>query len=463
MVTAFFGLKAYVMLPIVILCLSLAVRVPLRDAVFSTVSLSAGFAGVFVAFEFFVANISPAVHQLSQGHGLNFAVLDVGWPALAAITWASPVAVMAMPLILLVNLAMLACGATRTVYLDVWNYWHFALAGALVLAVTDSMVLGLAASALLAMYCFKMVEWTAPDVAREIGLRGVSGSPLSGNGMLPYIVCVDWLLDRIPVLKGISFNPGRHARSSSSEKGQGHAGLLGEPVMIGFIMGLSLGFSANYGVGKTLEMGSNIAASMFLLPKSAGLIAQAMLPVTAALRGRMSSLFPGRRDFIVAMDTGFMMSNKSVVAAGLVLMFVAIAMALLLPGNQVLPLGDLPNLISLMSVSVLVFRGNVFRAVLAGIPVVVSLLWISAHMAPLITDLARKAPSSNLPDLQHAGLMTAFTGGGNQLRFLVLSLFEGRPWAFAILPAVLAAMVVAWRRSRRVDADLAPGHEPSLG
>ncbi|HEY8906682.1 MAG TPA: PTS transporter subunit IIC, partial [Rhodoferax sp.] len=120
--TAFFGFKAYVMLPVIIFLIALAVRLPLRQVVLSTVSLAAGFAGVFIAFNFFVANISPAVQQLTSVRGLNFPVLDVGWPPLAAITWASPLAAISIPLVLLVNLLMLALGWTRTIYIDIWNY-----------------------------------------------------------------------------------------------------------------------------------------------------------------------------------------------------------------------------------------------------------------------------------------------------------------------------------------------------
>jgi PTS system galactitol-specific IIC component len=109
--------------------IALAARVPLQRALFSTVALAAGFAGVFIAFDFFVANISPAVRQLSLARGLSFPVLDVGWPPLAAITWASPLAAISIPLVLLANLMLLAVGWTRTIYIDIWNYWHFALWG----------------------------------------------------------------------------------------------------------------------------------------------------------------------------------------------------------------------------------------------------------------------------------------------------------------------------------------------
>lgn len=383
------------MLPIIICIIALAVRLPLKQVILSTLSLAAGFAGVFIAFDFFVANISPAVRQLSSLRGLNFPVLDVGWPPLAAITWASPLAALSIPLVLLLNLLMLGLGWTRTLYIDIWNYWHFALIGALVLATSGSMALGLSATLLIAVYCFKMTEWSAADVERETGLVGISASPVSVNGLLPYSVCADWLFDHIPIINRLTAMPQRETAAATPAVHDSVLDLLGEPMLIGALMGLALALAAGYGVGPTLELSVHIAAVMFVLPKSAGLIGSAMMPITLALRDQVSRFFPTRKNLIVAMDTGFLMHHKAVMQTGLLLMALAIPIALVLPGNKVLPLGDLPNLLSVMSLSVLVFRGNVLRAVLAGIPVIITFLLIASDMAPLFTQLASQTPAFN--------------------------------------------------------------------
>jgi galactitol PTS system EIIC component len=444
LLTVFFSFKAYVMLPIIILLIALAVRVPLQRALFSTVALAAGFAGVFIAFDFFVANISPAVRQLSLARGLSFPVLDVGWPPLAAITWASPLAAISIPLVLLTNLVLLAVGWTRTIYIDIWNYWHFAFLGALVMSTSGSLWLGLSATLVLAIYCFKMTEWTAPDVERETGLKGISASPISVNALVPYIACVDWLIDRIPGVKSISYNPARKKQAESDAEDQLTAlDMLSEPMVIGVLMGLALALAADYGLKEALELSVHIAAVMFLLPKSAGLIGEAMIPITTALREQVERHFPRRKNLVVAMDTGFLMHHKSVVVTGLLLMALSVGIALVLPGNRVLPLGDLPNVISVMSLSVLMMRGNVFRAVLAGIPVIITFLWVASSMAPAYTELAHQAPAFNVEGL---GLITAFTDGGHQLRYWLYSLYQAQWWAIAVLPLVGAGIFFTRRR-----------------
>ncbi|WP_198411359.1 PTS transporter subunit IIC [Marinimicrobium alkaliphilum] len=466
LLNAFFSFKAYVMLPAIIFVIALAVRLPFKKAVLSTVELAVGFAGVFIAFDFFVANIKPAVEQLMLVRGLEYNVLDVGWPPLAAITWSSPLAALSIPLILSLNIFMLAVGWTRTVYIDLWNYWHFALIGALVMATSGSLLLGLSATMLLAVYCFKMTEWTAPDVERELGLKGVSASPVSVNGIVPYTVCMNWLFDRIPGFNRLSYNPEKAALThdtpgasvddegaDESEPSSGQSmtwlSFFSEPMVIGILIGLMLALAAGYDLKATLELAVHIAAVMFLLPKSAGLIGEAMMPITHALRAQVERRFPSRKNLVVALDTGFLMSHKSVIVTGLILMVIAVGIALILPGNRVLPLGDLPNLISVMSISVLMFRGNVLRAVLAGIPVVITFLLIATHLAPLYTDLANQTSGFDAAGL---GTITAFTDGGHQVRYLLFQLYQGNLWAIGGVVALLLMMFATWKRWKRLSS-----------
>jgi len=160
-----FSFKAYVMLPAIILVVALAIRMSVGRSLLSALRLGVGFAGIFIAFGFFVQQIAPAVTALVETRGLNFPVLDVGWPPLAAITWASPIAPLTIPLVLALNLAMLAANVTRTVNIDIWNYWHFALIGALVQAASGSLLLGLAATALMYL-CWRNARWLAREESR---------------------------------------------------------------------------------------------------------------------------------------------------------------------------------------------------------------------------------------------------------------------------------------------------------
>ncbi|MBN2510976.1 MAG: PTS galactitol transporter subunit IIC [Spirochaetales bacterium] len=439
-IDTFFGFKAYVMLPLIILILSMIIRMNITRALLSALKLAAGFAGIFIAFQFFIDNINPAVTALVETRGLDFPVLDVGWPPLAAITWASPIAHLSIPLIILINLVMLATNTTKTVYIDVWNYWHFALAGALILGTSNSMVLGLAATAFLAVYTIKLSDWTAPEVERETGLKGIAISPLSSTGLLPYAVGFNWLIDRIPGLKHLSYNP--HKEGSGVK-------VLGEPMVIGVIVGILLGAAAGYGIKDLLELSVHIAAVMFILPKCGSLIGEGMEPVSGRLREVIETRFPKKTGLNVALDANVILEHRSILSAGLILMPISLAIALVLPGNKTLPLGDLPALISQISVITLVSRGNVIRAVLAGIPLVSGYLLIATRLAPLITRLSMTV-GAHIPD---GAQITAFTDGGNPVRFWAYHLFTGNIIALAVLPLVGLLFYLSYRNYRRAVSE----------
>lgn len=434
-----FSFKAYVMLPAVMLAVALAIRMKVGQSLLSALRLGVGFAGVFIAFDFFVQQIAPAVSAMVKMRGLDFPVLDVGWPPLAAITWASPIAPLTILLVLVLNLAMLALNVTRTINIDIWNYWHFALVGALVQAASGSLLLGLAATAVAIVYGTLVADWTAPLVERECGLSGVSMTTLSVNGLLPYGAAADSLIDRIPGLRRVSLSPrDTHSRS----------GFVVEPMMVGAAVGGFFALLAGYEVKKVLELAINVAAVMFILPHCGSLIGKGMAPVSLQLKGLIQKRFPKKTVLYIGMDAGVIMQSSPVIVTGLLLMPISIGIAFILPGNKMLPLGDLANLIAVMSVIVLATRGNVFRAVLIGIPIVVAYLLIATHFAPLYTTLAARADAESVR--AYAGEITAFADGGNPLRLWFYYLFRGNIWAIAAIPPCLGLMYLCWRNYKRL-------------
>ncbi len=430
----FFSFKPYVMLPIFMLVIAIFVKMKLSAAFLSALKLAVGFAGIFIVFSYFVDNIKPAVEAIMVVRGFDFPVLDVGWPPLAAITWGSPIAPISIPLIIVINILMIATNTTKTIYIDMWNFWHLALMGAFVLSVTDNFILGLLAVTVITVYNIKTADWTAPHVEREEGLAGVTISPISVVGLVPFSVTMDYLYDRIPGFSKLNYNP---------EKGNSKIGLLSEPMIIGVIIGALLGIAAGYSVKMVLELSIQLAAVMFLLPKCGELIGEGIGPVSKSLKVWIQHRFPKKKELYVAVNSEILMSNKSVMITGLLLMPVALVIALILPGNKVLPLGDLPNLISIMSVTVLISRGNVIRSIVTGIPIVATFLLISTHMAGLITELSAGTGISFGAGQQ----ITAFTDGGNHVRFYLLYLFQGNWFAIGLIPVILGMMYLSYRRA----------------
>ena len=456
-----FSFKAYVMLPLIILVIALAGGMKPGAAFMSVLKVAVGFAGVFIAFDFFVANIGPAVERIVAVRGFNFPVLDVGWPPLAAITWASPIAPLTIPIFLLLNTAMLATRTTDTINLDIWNYWHYALVGTLIFNTTRSFWLGLLTTVLIGIYSIKMADWNGVYVERRGGIKGVSITTISINGLMPYAVLADALFERIPGLRAVSYNPQKIAEEAGESGDRGHSSrsrvllnLAGEPMIIGSAVGLFLGILAAYKFRELLELAVHIAAVMFLLPPCGKLIGEGIEPVSVRLKEIITARMGVREDMRVGMDSGPLLQNRSILVTGMIMMPISIGLAFVIPGNRTLPLGDLPNLISVFAVIVLIFGNNVFRAVVAGIPIAASYMLIASRFAELYTGMARDA---GFDFAGHEGPITAFTDGGNQLRFYFYHLFRGNGTALAVIPIVLVLMWYTRRCSRRLSRESGSG------
>ena len=438
----FFEFKAFVMLPVIFLLIAAVARMRIGSAVSNALKIGAGFAGIFMIFDAFLGMLRPAIASMVASRGLNFPVVDAGWPPLAAITWSSWIAPVVILLVIAINIAMLLLRTTTVLYIDIWNYWHFALIASMLLAVGAHPAVALAGAAFAAVIVIKTTEWTAPYVKRETGIEGVAVSPLTVSGFLPWAIAVDRVLDAIPFVRSIRWDPSR---------GGSRWAKAGDPMIIGFGLGALLGFLAGYEFKETAELAVKIAAVMFVLPRCGGLIGEGTGAISLAVQERLSPLFGGRRIFI-SMDTGFLMTNASVIVTGLALMPISLLIAFILPGNKILPAGDLPNLMSIMSVIVIACGGNVFRALIAAIPVVAAFLLVATRLAPLITELAAKAGA--LESVGAGTVVSSFTDGGNPLRWWIFELFRGNWVALVLIVPIGLLLWYASRKSRGVGKEV---------
>jgi len=85
--------------------------------------------------------------------------------------------------------------------------------------------------------------------------------------------------------------------------------------------------------------------------------------------------------------------------------------------------------------------------VIIGIPIVVCYLLISTELAPLYTTLSARVGAVTAQG--YVGNITAFTDGGNPVRWWFLQLFQGSWYAVAAAPVVLALLFYCWRRYRK--------------
>lgn len=423
------GFGPTVLLPLVLFFLALFFKVKPAKALRSSLIVGIGFVGIYAIFDILTSNVGPAAQAMVERTGISLRVVDLGWPPLAAITWGSPIAPFVIPLTMLINVAMLALNKTRTVDVDMWNYWHFALAGTLVYYSTGSFVLGLSAAAIAAIVVLKLADWSAPLVAKYFGLEGISLPTLSSVVFFPIGLLFDKIIDKIPGVNRIHIDP---------ENVQKKMGIFGEPMMVGTILGVLLGIIAGYDFKHILLLGISIGGVMFILPRMVRILMEGLLPLSEAIKKYLNAKYPGRDDLFIGLDIAVAVGNPAIISTALILTPISVFIAFLLPGNKVLPLGDLANLAVMASMIVLACRGNIFRAVITAIPVIVADLWIATKIAPFITGMAKDVNFKMAEG--SSGQVSSFLDGGNPFRFWLLEIFNGNIVAIGLIP-VLALII----------------------
>lgn len=423
------GFGPTVLLPLVLFFLALFFKVKPAKALRSSLIVGIGFVGIYAIFDILTSNVGPAAQAMVEQTGISLPVVDLGWPPLAAITWGSPIAPFVIPLTMLINVAMLALNKTRTVDVDMWNYWHFALAGTLVYYSTGSFVLGLSAAAIAAIVVLKLADWSAPLVAKYFGLEGISLPTLSSVVFFPIGLLFDKIIDKIPGVNRIHIDP---------ENVQKKMGIFGEPMMVGTILGVLLGIIAGYDFKHILLLGISIGGVMFILPRMVRILMEGLLPLSEAIKKYLNAKYPGRDDLFIGLDIAVAVGNPAIISTALILTPISVFIAFLLPGNKVLPLGDLANLAVMASMIVLACRGNIFRAVITAIPVIVADLWIATKIAPFITGMAKDVNFKMAEG--SSGQVSSFLDGGNPFRFWLLEIFNGNIIAIGLIP-VLALVI----------------------
>lgn len=424
------GFGATVMLPIVIFILALVFRIKPARAFRSALVVGIGFVGVFTIFNLMGSQIGPAAQEIVARTGLHLPAVDLGWAPLSAITWGSPIAPFAIILALVINLVMLAFKWTKTIDVDIWNYWHFAFAGCLVYVATGNFLLGLLGSAIATIVILKIGDWCAPLSQKYCNLPGISLPTLSSAVFFPIGLLGNWILDKIPGINKLHADP---------ETIQKRLGIFGEPMMIGFMLGILLGLLTGYDAKELLSLAINLGAVMYILPRMVRILMDGLIPISDGVKEFMSKRFPDRTDFYIGLDIAVAIGNPAIISTGLLLTPIAILLAFIIPGNQTLPVADLSNMAVFCSMIVVACNQNIVRSVIIAIPCLIGDLLICSAAAPLITQLATNVGY----DISASGsLVTAFLDGGNPFRYLMYQVFSGN--MIAIIAAIVVAALVAF-------------------
>lgn len=293
-----------------------------------------------------------------------------------------------------------------------------------------------------------IADRTAPLSEKYLGLPGISIPHGYAGSFVPFAVVINWIIDKIPGVNKI------HLDAKDFNKKFGN---WGEPTLLGFVIGLLVGFLA-YGfvpgmdwpdkIGKILLMGVTMSAVMIITPKMAALLLQGVVPVSNNIQKLTQKRFGGRK-FYIGMDTAVGIGSPVVLACATLMIPLSLVFAFILPGNKFLPTIGLVGFVFMFPLIVAVTHGDFFRSFIIGAINVIIGLWIGTNLSPFFTKAARAAHFA-IP--KNSTLIGSIDYESNPFPWILFQMAHNK-WLAYVIGIVVCGILVMWNRHCIIKAE----------
>ena len=394
-------LGSYVFVPILMCIIGLIFGLKPSKAIKAGVTGGIGLIGVSIVSTLTADSLSPVINEMVKVLDLNLTAIDVGGSPAAAVGFGSLLGAALIIVILITNIVLVALKLTKTVNVDIYNFWYFAITAGFVQLLTGSYWLAILAGVTHAILGLKVADVMAHRTQEIIGIDAISIPHGFAAASAPLFMLLDKVYDRIPYLK--------HRKESEEESGEHGIGkvigsVLGQPIYLGLIMGLLFGVVAGYDFKGIADVTMKTAAIMMLFPTMVKMIVNGLIPISNQAKKFFTTHFKDR-ELYIGLDSAVTIGHPVTISVGFLMIPVFMVFAAILPGNTTLPLGEVPFAAFYVCFATIVHRGNRKRTIISSLIFIPIVLWISSWAAPLFTELASNAGLSYVQAGQQATTM----------------------------------------------------------
>ncbi len=180
-------------------------------------------------------------------------------------------------------------------------------------------------------------------------------------------------------------------------------GVIGEPLVLGVIVGMLIGWAAQLDIKKVLFLGITMGAVMELIPRITSLFIEGLKPISEKTSELVKAKFNGKKVHI-GMSPALVIGHPATLVASVILIPVILALAVFLPGNQFLPLASLAGMFYLFPMILPFTKGNVLKTLIIGLITLILGLYFVTDMAPDFTLAANQVyaethdPTAHIPE-----------------------------------------------------------------
>lgn len=373
-------------------------RMKFGQAVKAGLLVGIGFQGLSLAVNLLTTTIQPVMDYYEE-MGSGYDVLEIGFAALGGASWTVPFAVFAIPAIVIINLILVRAKITKVLNVDIWNFMHFLVPGALAYALFGSAVVGFLVTVALSVVTLFFSQWLAPKWGEFFGLEGTTCTTLAFASLVyPISYLLNKLIDKIPGVNKIDLD-----MDKVGEK----LGIFGDPAIIGIVVGLFLCVLTKQDVSSLLTICMGIAAVMVLIPRMVGIMMEGLTPIGNAANEYMKNKLGEDEDIYIGMDIALGLGDPACITCTAIMIPLTIAMAFVIPDMRFFPLGILAEVCYLAPMYVLTGKGNIFRSLISMIIIMGLTLFFANMFAPEATQMM------SVTSVDFDGMVTASHFGWN--------------------------------------------------
>ncbi len=377
---------AAIVVPVIIFFIALIMKVKPKKAFNAALNAGIGLTGFNMVIGAYTPIVTPAINRMVTETGVNLRILDTGWQATSVVAYSTQVGMIFLALGLVLQGVLFVIKFTD-VFMpsDLWNNYSFMLWGSMLYMSTKNLWLSIGLMILSNLYCLVFTEIVAKRWSVYYGYPRCTISAPHHICSVPLAMGMDWILTKLGANK-IRWNP---------ETLQDKLGFLGETTSLGFVLGVCLGFAGNFmrlntltGWGEIMVIGISTSAIMAIFPKIAGIFASAFTAITDASKSTAKSSGGKDRIWYLAINDAAGYGETATLLTGMLLIPIVLILAIVLPGNQTLPMVDLIAIPYMIELIICISNGNIFKSLISGAIWCVGGLYMITAVAPIFTQVA---------------------------------------------------------------------------
>ncbi|MEB5783622.1 PTS transporter subunit IIC [Staphylococcus pseudoxylosus] len=367
---------------VIITLLSLGFKVKFSKALESGIRMAIALTGMTAAISLLTDALGPALNDFVKSTGVNLHITDLGWAPMAVITWGSIYTLFFAFVCIIVNLLMLFMNKTKTLNVDLFNIWNISIIGLLVEYYAHNMIITTLFVIMIYSLMLKNSDALKPSINQVLNYDENNVTTTAHPSLLiaPFVYIIDKFITKfLPFVDKFDFN---------AEILNKKIGFWGSKFAIGVYLGCFIGILGQQSLKEVLTLGFTTGVVLELFAYIGGWFGPAIEPLSNRISTIMSSRFRDRKLFI-GIDWPILASSAELWAVVNILAPILLFMAMLLPGNNVLPLGGI-LLTVLVPALLLITGGKVIRMTIIGTILLPLFLWAATMISSFLTNTSKE-------------------------------------------------------------------------